>query len=174
MVKNGEAVLEVAVGTGLAFRDLVRLNPSGITEGIDLTEAMLRHARSKVAGAPGPHRLRVGDAHHLDFPDGQFALVVNNYMFDLLPESDFAPVLAEFRRVLKPEGRIAFVNMAIPERWPARIYQVLYQFSPRLLGGCRGVSLGPFLAAAGFVDVRVERVSQLWFPSEVVTAHLPR
>ena len=173
-VRDGEAVLEIAVGTGLAFRDLVRLNVSGLTEGIDLTEAMLRRARHKVDGLPGRHRLRVGDAHHLDFPDGQFDLVVNNYMFDLLPETDFAPVLAEFRRVLKPGGRIALVNMAIADRWPHRIYDALYRVSPRLLGGCRGVSLDPFLNAAGFVNVRAEHVSQLWFPSEVVTAQLPR
>ncbi len=172
-VKDGEAVLEVAVGTGLAYRDLVRLNVSGLTEGVDLTEAMLQRARRRVEGLPGRHRLRVGDAHHLDFPAGQFDLVMNSYMFDLLPDDDFALVLGEFRRVLKPGGRIALVNMAIPERWPARIYQALYRLSPRLLGGCRGVSLGPYLTDAGFLDARTERVSQLWFPSEVVTAHLP-
>src|SRR5437868_4592101 len=52
-VRDGETVLEVAVGTGLAFRELVCANPSGRTEGIDLTEAMLARALRKVEGLPG-------------------------------------------------------------------------------------------------------------------------
>ena len=34
-------MLEVAVGTGLAFAELLRRNPNGRNEGIDLTEVML-------------------------------------------------------------------------------------------------------------------------------------
>lgn len=169
-VRDGERVLEVAVGTGLAFRELVRRNPSGVTEGIDLTEPMLARAREKTAKLPGEHRLRVGDAHALDFADGTFDLVVNNYMFDLLPEADFAPVLAEFRRVLKPGGRLVLVNMAHGESLRTRLWEWVYRASPALLGGCRGVSLAPHLAAAGFGDVTRRFVSELGFPSEILTA----
>jgi arsenate reductase len=169
-VRDGERVLEVAVGTGLAFRELVRANPSGITEGIDLTDAMLAHARSKVASLPGRHRLRVGDAHRLDFADGAFDLVVNNYMFDLLPEADFEPVLRELRRVLASGGRLVLVNMATSTRATHRIYEWIYRRHPSLLGGCRGVELGPFVQQAGFSDVRTERITQLGFASELVTA----
>ncbi len=163
-VRDGETVLEVAVGTGLAFRELVRANPSGLSEGVDLTEAMLDRARAKVQGLPGRHRLRVGDARALDFPDASF---------DLLPETDFAPVLGEFRRVLKPGGRLAMVNMATGGGFAARAYQGIYRLSPGLLGGCRGVALRPYVEAAGFVEVEMERVSQCGFPSEVIAARRP-
>jgi SAM-dependent methyltransferase len=123
-VRDGESVLEVAVGTGLAFRELVRANPSGLTEGVDLTEAMLARARHKVAGLPGRHRLQVGDARHLEFPDASFDVLV-------------------------------------------------YRVRPELLGCCRGVTLAPSLSAAGFVEVRRESLSQLGFPSEIVTARVP-
>jgi ubiquinone/menaquinone biosynthesis C-methylase UbiE len=169
-VCDGEDVLEIAVGTGLAFRELVLANPTGRTEGIDLTEAMLARARRKVAGLPGRHRLRVGDAHRLDFEDGTFSLVVNNYMFDLLPERDFLPVLREMRRVLRPDGRLVLVNMAVGDTWFERLYESVYRLSPSLMGGCRGVELAPFLPHGGFGEVRVERVSQLGFPSDIVTA----
>jgi ubiquinone/menaquinone biosynthesis C-methylase UbiE len=169
-VRDGERVLEVAVGTGLAFRELVRRNPSGVTEGVDLTEAMLARARPKVAALPGRHRLRVGDAHALDFPDESFDLVVNNYMFDLLPEADFAPVLAEFRRVLAPGGRLVLVNMAHGESRRTRLWELVYRLKPSLLGGCRGVALGPHLEAAGFHDVTRRFVAELGFPSEILTA----
>jgi ubiquinone/menaquinone biosynthesis C-methylase UbiE len=169
-VVDGERVLEVAVGTGLAFRELVRANPSGLTEGIDLTEAMLARARRKVASLPGRYRLRVGDAHELDFADGAFDLVVNNYMFDLLPEVDFVPVLRELHRVLAPGGRLVVVNMATSTRTRHRFYEWVYRLHPSLLGGCRGVELAPFVREAGFFDVHTERLTQLGFASELVTA----
>ena len=172
-VRDGESVLEIAVGTGLAFRELVRANPSGRTEGVDLTEAMLARARRKVAKLPGRHALRVGDAHALDFEAGTFDLVVNNYLFDLLPEADFAPVLAEMRRVLRPGGRLVLVNMALGETRRQRLYEAIYRLQPSLMGGCRGVTLAPHVERAGFVGVRTERLTQLGFPSEIVTARAP-
>src|SRR4029453_446611 len=120
-VSDGEAVLEVAVGTGQVFEQVLRANPSGRNVGIDLTPQMLDRARRRAAGTGVPHELAVGDAHHLDFADSSFDLVLNSFMFDLLPEKDFAPVLSEFRRVLRPGGRLVVVNMAQGTRWHERL-----------------------------------------------------
>jgi ubiquinone/menaquinone biosynthesis C-methylase UbiE len=169
-VRDGESVLEVAVGTGLLFEQLVRGNPHGRTEGVDLTDGMLARAQTKVRDLPGEHHLAIGDARRLDFADTLFDLLVNNYMFDLLPEEHFAPVLAEFRRVLRPAGRLVLVNMAISDALPSRIWESLYRLDPRILGGCRGVSLARAVAEAGFVVEHEERLSQLGFPSEIVVA----
>jgi len=48
-IKNGEAVLEVALGTGLTFREILKANPDGNNVGVDLTPAMLEKARKKAA-----------------------------------------------------------------------------------------------------------------------------
>jgi len=170
-IRDGEDVLEVAVGTGLAFVKILEVNPSGHNEGIDLTPAMLMRAenRATCAGHDG-YRLQIGDAYDLPFPDDSFDVLVNNYMFDLLPEQDFAIVLAEFRRVLRPGGRLAMVNMTDGRRWYNGIWRHLYRMSPALLGGCRSVSLFPVLSQCGFRDATREYVSQFTFPSEVVVA----
>jgi ubiquinone/menaquinone biosynthesis C-methylase UbiE len=167
-IRDGEAILEVAVGTGLMFREVLRLNRSGRTVGIDVTEPMLARAcRKAESTAPGGSwELRIGDAYALDLPDGSFDLVVNNYMFDLLPEQDFSTVLRQFHRVLKPGGRMVLVNMTTgmgPWNW-------LYRRSPALLGGCRGVELAEHVRAVGFVDVERELLMQLGFPSEILVA----
>jgi ubiquinone/menaquinone biosynthesis C-methylase UbiE len=170
-IQNGEAVLEVAVGTGLAFEKILKLNPSGLNEGIDLTDAMLSRADRRAAKS-GLHnyRLRIGDAYDLDFPDDSFDVLVNNYMFDLLPERDFATVLDEFKRVLRPGGRLAMVNMTKGERCYNGIWERIYRINPALLGGCRGVELLPKLESCGFEQIRREYLSQLSFPSEIVCA----
>ena len=168
-IRNGEDVLEVAVGTGLAFERILEANPSGRNEGIDLTDAMLIRAdRKAVKSGTNNYRLRIGDAYDLDFPDDSFDVLINNYMFDLLPQQDFLTVLEEFRRVLRPGGRLAMVNMTMGERWFNGIWERIYRINPALLGGCRGLSLLPKIEACGFRQTRREYMSQLTFPSEIV------
>lgn len=168
-IKNGEAVLEVAVGTGILFEKILKLNPTGRNEGIDLTDEMISRARARAqkSGASG-YVLKVGDAYHLQYPDNAFDVVLNNYMFDLIPEKDFVVILSEFRRVLRKGGRIALVNMTKGSRWFNAVWEWLYKIRPSLLGGCRGVELKPYLEAVGFEKVRREYVRQMLFPSEVI------
>lgn len=170
-IRSGETVLEVAVGTGLTFREILRANPDGENIGIDLTPAMLQKAEQKAAKTNREnYQLTLGDAYHLQFSDGRFDLLVNNFMFDLLPEADFPGVLVEFKRVLKPGGRMVLVNMTKAERFYQKIYEGIYQINPRWLGGCRGVLLASYVQQAGFANVRREMVSQMGFPAEILTA----
>jgi ubiquinone/menaquinone biosynthesis C-methylase UbiE len=166
-VRDGQAVLEVAVGTGLAFEELVRANPHGRTVGIDLTPAMLSRARRRVerAGLAGAYQLEIGDAYALPFDDGSFDLVHNAYMFDLLPEPDFARVLGEMFRVLRPGGRLVVLDMAMADRWWQRVPEAFCK-----IGGCRGVELVPYVERAGFAGVQRETLVQMGFPSEIVSA----
>jgi len=168
-IQNGEEVLEVAVGTGLAFEKILESNPSGRNEGIDLTEAMLIRADRRAARSGSDNYcLKIGDAYELDFPDDSFDVLINNYMFDLLPQQDFLTVLKEFKRVLRDGGRLAMVNMTMGERWYNGLWERIYRINPALLGGCRGVELLPQLGACGFIETKREYISQLTFPSEIV------
>jgi ubiquinone/menaquinone biosynthesis C-methylase UbiE len=168
-IKNGESVLEVAVGTGILFEKILQLNPTGRNEGIDLTEEMLCRARARAqkSGASG-YVLKVGDAYHLQYPDNSFDVVLNNYMFDLIPEKDFVAILSEIKRVLRKGGRIVLVNMTKGSRWFNAVWEWLYKTRPSLLGGCRGIELKPYLEEVGFEKIRREYVSQMLFPSEVI------
>jgi len=168
-IRDGETVLEVAVGTGILFVEVLKRNPEGLTQGVDLTEAMLVEARHKAeASGVDTFRLVRGDACALPYPDERFDVLLNNFMFDLLPEPDFSLVLREFRRVLRPGGRMVLANMTRPRHWYQGLWEVLYRISPRLMGGCRGVELLPYVEAAGFRNTRREFISQLTFPCDVV------
>jgi ubiquinone/menaquinone biosynthesis C-methylase UbiE len=50
-IKDGQIFLEVAVGTGLAFYEIVKRNPNGTNTGIDLSQGMLEKAKKRVRGA---------------------------------------------------------------------------------------------------------------------------
>lgn len=173
-VQDGETVLEVAVGTGLSFKHILAKNPSGHNYGVDLTPAMLKKAqkRAKRSGQSN-YTLSLGDAYALNFPDNKFDLVLNSYMFDLLPKADFVPVLQEFKRVLKPGGRLVQINMTPGKAWYNHLWEGLYRLHPVLLGGCRGVEMEIPFQQAGFRQVKREYISQRTFPSEVVKGVKP-
>lgn len=170
-VRDGESLLEIAVGTGALFAELVARNPHGRNEGIDLTPEMAQKTRTRVAGRAN---VRVGDAHKLEFDDASFDLVVNGYMFDLLPEDDFPIVLGEMYRVLKPGGRLVLVNMAVSNKKRTALWTAIYRLNPAMMGGCRGVELSEPMKRAGFEVDRREEVDQLGFPTELLLAHRPR
>ena len=170
-IQDGEAVLEVPVGTGLAFEKILSANPSGRNEGIDLTEAMLVRAEKRAARSGfNNYRLRVGDAYDLDYPDNDFDVLVSNYLFNLLPQQDFGAVLNEFKRVLRPGGRLVMINMTKGEHWCNDGWDWLYRIKPAWIGACRGVLILPHVQASGYSQINREYVSQLTFPSEVLYA----
>jgi len=168
-IQDGEKILEVALGTGLNFVEILKRNPCGWVEGIDISMRMLERARKKISKTGRKnYTLYLCDCRHLPFEDGTFDVLMNQYMFDILPVEDFIPILSEFRRVLRNGGRMVLVNMTKGEKWLNQIYEEIYKLKPPLLAGCRGVLVQPFLEEIGFKDIHREFVSQLGFPSEVV------
>jgi ubiquinone/menaquinone biosynthesis C-methylase UbiE len=172
-VQNGERVLEVAVGTGLVFAEIVRRNPGGQNEGLDLSPAMLARAEKLLGSTAGHSHLQTGNAGDLPFGDGSFDLLVNNFMIDLVPEEDFGKVLTEFYRVLKPGGRAVISTMAFGQKWYNRFWHAVARWLPGLLTGCRPVDIRQPLVAAGFELSKMEAVSQSTFPAEVFLVRKP-
>jgi len=150
-VREGEQVLDVGTGTGLALRALVAANPSGWTEGLDASAAMLAHARRRLQNSP--HRrygLRIGNATDLPYPTGTFDAVFSSYAVDVLPETALPTALAEIRRVLRPEGRLVLVYLAPPQSLAEHLWAAIAQHCPLLLGGDRPVDLPALLPDHGF------------------------
>ena len=170
-INDGEAVLEVAVGTGLAFYEIVKGNPNGINTGVDLSVGMLGVAKKRLKDfSDGAYTLGVGDAFNLNIESNSIDVLVNNYMFDLVSFSEMDKIITEFKRVLKANGKLVLVNMTKGERFGSGIYDLVYNVSPKTMGGCRGVMLADRLESNGFqVQVR-EYYQQMLFPSEVILA----
>jgi ubiquinone/menaquinone biosynthesis C-methylase UbiE len=99
-VKSGQHVLEVAVGTGLAFVRVVKANPDGRNVGIDISQGMLSKAERRLRNAGlSNYELSVGSALAIQEGDGVFDLLLNSYMLDLMDEPDWSTVLKEFQNV---------------------------------------------------------------------------
>ena len=170
-VEPGADVLEVAMGTGVQLARLARANRGGRTVGVENSAGMLARTRRTLERA-GLTDVEVveGSALELPLPDESFDLVVNSYMLDLLPRGAIPRALTEFQRVLRPGGQLVLSNMTRGERRRERVWDWLYVKGIVLTANCRGVLAEPVLRELGFTDVRREYLSQLTFPTEIVTA----
>ena len=166
-IRNGENVLEVAVGTGIFFYEILRWNPAGRNVGIDVSNAMLERSQRKAAKLGVPFELSVGDARNLTYEDSSFDVVVNNNMLGLVSEHEIVPILREMKRVLRPGGRLVIVMMIRPRN---PIAAGVFRLGAGWLGRWREVRIAPAVGETGFDIVHHETVTQLGFRSEVLIA----
>jgi ubiquinone/menaquinone biosynthesis C-methylase UbiE len=114
----GSRVLDVGAGTGeqtlLAAR---RVGPGGMVLAVDIAASMLELAEA-AAREMGLSNVttRVMDAQQLELESGSFDAVIARSVLMLLHDSDRA--LAEIRRALRPDGRLAAIVFSTPESNP--------------------------------------------------------
>jgi ubiquinone/menaquinone biosynthesis C-methylase UbiE len=158
---TGQHVLDVATGTGVAAQGAAAIvGPSGRVIAGDISPAMLEVARRKLRESPVT--VDTLDAHALPFADGHFDAVI--CQLGLMLFSDRPRALAEFRRVLRPDGRVAVSVSTTPERTLyLRVSAAIARHVPSkasTLNRCFDIAdagrLGALLADAGFRDIQVE------------------
>jgi len=114
--KPTDHALDCACGTGDLSRALADCGAARVV-GLDFTPQMLEIARTKRLGSKrDPARAVIeyiqGDAMALPFPDGSFDIVT--IAFGIRNVSEPARALAEFRRVLRPGGRVVVLEFDEP------------------------------------------------------------
>jgi demethylmenaquinone methyltransferase / 2-methoxy-6-polyprenyl-1,4-benzoquinol methylase len=107
-------VVDVGTGTGLLASAAARIagDPSLVT-GIDPSPGMIEHAR-----VPAGLRLLAGSGEHIPLPDATADFLSMGYA--LRHVGDLSAAFAEFRRVLRPGGRLCILEISLPERAWAR------------------------------------------------------
>jgi demethylmenaquinone methyltransferase / 2-methoxy-6-polyprenyl-1,4-benzoquinol methylase len=122
-LRPGERVLDIATGTGdLAFLAAAAVGPEGQVVGVDSCAAMLEVARRRRRAID----FQEGDAMDLRFPDASFDVVTIG--FGLRNVADRAQALSEFRRVLRPSGRLMVLDFSTPTSKVLKVVHNLIYF----------------------------------------------
>jgi len=156
VVHPGDRVLDAACGTGdLAVADL-RAGAGRVT-GLDFSEAMLARARRKA-----PLEWVRGDMLALPFADETFDVATVG--FGVRNVADLELALRELRRVLRPGGRLAILEITQPRGLMKPFYSLWFDRIVPLLG-----KVLPGGAAYTYLPASVKR-----FPSAEELAGLMR
>ena len=171
-------VLDLATGTADLALELAATYPSARVVGLDQASRMLAIGARKVErrGLRARVELVRGDASELPFPAASFAACTMAFGIRNMP--DRMRVLGELRRVLRPGGRVAILELTEPGGgWLGRVARChVHGLVPRvgaLLSGAEAYrylarSIAAFpppgefvgsLGAAGFERTRVEAMT---------------
>lgn len=150
--RRDDALLDLGTGTGGLLRELShRPQRPDLVTGLDSSAAMLAQAPALPAG----WTLQQADARRLPFEDGQFTAVTAAYLLHVVAPADRRAMIAQCRRVLRPDGRLVLVTPA----WPrTRVGRILYAplaaaATGHVAGPARGLAPydpRPELARGGF------------------------
>ena len=121
-LRPGMQLLDVACGTGLMTLAAARILGSAATiTGVDPSEGMLAVARRRL-----PARFLAGRAEALPVPDASIDFLTLGYA--LRHVSDLRTTFEEFRRVLRPGGRVLILEVTKPgNRVGAFLFRVYFQ-----------------------------------------------
>jgi SAM-dependent methyltransferase len=148
-------VLEVGIGSGL---NIPLYSPDlDVLVGLDPSVPLWKLRHQRTAAAPFPITYIRGSGEHIPLEDQRFDTVVTTWTLCTIPNPVAA--LQEMRRVLKPDGRLIFVEHGLaPDR---RVQAWQHRLNPlwhRLAGGCHlDRRIDTLIADAGFHICQLER-----------------
>jgi demethylmenaquinone methyltransferase/2-methoxy-6-polyprenyl-1,4-benzoquinol methylase len=110
-LRPGQKLLDVASGTGLVVSAALQLGvPAEDITGLDPSAGMLEENRKR---HPEPVTLVQGLGEKMPLPDGTFDVITMGYA--LRHVEDLRALFSEFRRVLKPGGRVLIMEISRPD-----------------------------------------------------------
>jgi ubiquinone/menaquinone biosynthesis C-methylase UbiE len=116
-LRETDAVLDIAAGTGEPGLTIATRVPKGSVIGTDLAEGMLAVAAARArAESRSNYATRVADVCALPFPDATFDAISCRMGFMFFP--DMALAAREVARVLRPGGRFSTSVWGAPDKNP--------------------------------------------------------
>jgi ubiquinone/menaquinone biosynthesis C-methylase UbiE len=119
-LQDGHRVLDVGCGTGNLLRSLGKRYRTVDLTGLDPDPKALARAARKTRRAGLNIRLDEGFAQALPYPDASFDRVFSSLMLHHLDNESKNALLAEIRRVLRPNGQLVLADMMAEEHGHGR------------------------------------------------------
>ena len=171
-----DRILEIGFGTGHSLAEVARaVGPDGRVFGVDISDAMVALTSELLQRDSLANRVELicGNAARLPYEDYSLDGIFTSFTLELFDTPEIPKVLAEWKRVLRPGGRLAVVALSKEGKqgFFMKAYEWTHKHFPNLMD-CRPIYVRRALEASGF-EVRETDIEHMWVAVEVVLAIKP-
>jgi SAM-dependent methyltransferase len=174
-LNEGETVLDLGSGGGIdVLLSARRVGPTGRAYGLDMTDEMLElaQANQREAGVENVEFLK-GTIEDVPLPEDSIDVIISNCVINL--SADKRAVFEEAARVLRAGGRFAVADVVADPGMDEATRRDMAAWTGCIAGALTAEQFERDLAAAGFVDIEVEKTHRVHeqAASAIIRARLP-
>ena len=143
--------------------------------GFDLSETMVQLTRNRLIQFGSRVSVTKTDGRsRVPLPPGSCDRFISTYVLDLLPSQEIAKLLSQAWTLLRPGGLLCLTSLTegttLLSRTVVKVWKKIHTRNPSLLGGCRPITITPFLGQASWKILYSTTVVARGVPSEVLVA----
>ena len=154
-VKPGNNVLEIGCATGsLTIFAKQKAGNNGMVAAIDIIPGMIEVSREKAQKANLDINFQLGSIDNIPFPDLQFDVVMCSFMIFHMSEKVRNKGISEIYRVLKPNGRLLILDIALPNR---KVSRAILKFFLGFIFKHDLKELQPVMESKGFSQIEISQ-----------------
>jgi ubiquinone/menaquinone biosynthesis C-methylase UbiE len=154
-IKHGDCVLEIGCATGsLSLAAKRQAGQEGSVFGIDIIPGMIEISREKAAQAKLDVSFQVGNIQDIPFPNEHFDKVMCSFMIFHMSEKVRNNGIKEIFRVLKPNGSLLVLDLALP---PNKISRSILKLFLGFMLKHNLSELRPIMESSGFSKIEISQ-----------------
>lgn len=152
-IKQGDSVLEIGCATGsLSLAAKRQAGKEGRVFGIDIIPGMIEVSMKKAAQANMDVSFQVGNIQDIPFPDEHFDIVMCSFMIFHMSEKVRNNGIKEIFRVLKPNGKLLVLDLALP---PNKVSRGILKLFLGFMLKHDLEELKPIMESSGFSQIEI-------------------
>lgn len=154
-LKEGETVLDLGSGGGIdVFLASKRVGPKGKVIGVDMTEEMIKRAKSTAKKYNYENvEFRLGEIENLPVEDNSIDVIISNCVINLSPDKE--KVFREAYRVLKNGGKIMISDLVTEGEIPEEIKKSFDAWAGCIAGALEKNEYLDIIRKTGFQKIKI-------------------
>ena len=154
-IKQGDSVLEIGCATGsLSLAAKKQAGQEGRVFGIDIIPGMIEVSKEKAAQAKMDVSFQVANIQDIPFPNEHFDEVMCSFMIFHMSEKVRNNGIKEIFRVLKPNGKLLVLDLALP---PNKVSRSILKLFLGFMLKHNLEELKPIMESSGFSQIEISQ-----------------